>query len=401
MTDNLTGDSSNDGLNNMPKDSFYYIRLVCYVIIFIVGVVGNILVCLVVCRQRKMKNVTNYFIFNLAVSDLFVLLICIPFDFGEIVTGNFPYGAVMCRLIYPLQTMAATASVGTLVAISLNRFMAVVYPLRPQLQTRDAKKVIGIIWVFALALVSPYIAVLEMNAAGTECQEYFHEKGLNAGGYTISIFLLQYVVPLSIIGLSYIRIGRDLRKDKGSYSNDTLQRDQEKEAHKVMKILTVVVIVFALLMLPNHIYFLWYDFGKGEGDYPHADGIRQICQICVYANSAANPLIYNAVNEQFREGFKTYFRSWIECVLKIKRSKRRDDLKVTNRRNGAKPIGTCTMCGSSDTSLDGTLYSQKQRLQVNNNGGAQISMNGTTDTKNSIESESDKVEEDKELLTSV
>ena len=59
------------------------------------------------------------------------------------------------------------------------------------------------------------------------------------------------------------RIGRDLRKDKGSYSNDTLQRDQEKEAHKVMKILTVVVIVFALLMLPNHIYFLWYDFGKG------------------------------------------------------------------------------------------------------------------------------------------
>lgn len=121
MTDNLTGDSSNDGLSNMPKDSFYYIRLVCYVIIFIVGVVGNILVCLVVCRQRKMKNVTNYFIFNLAVSDLFVLLICIPFDFGEIVTGNFPYGAVMCRLIYPLQTMAATASVGTLVAISLNR----------------------------------------------------------------------------------------------------------------------------------------------------------------------------------------------------------------------------------------------------------------------------------------
>ena len=127
MTDNLTGDSSNDGLNNMPKDSFYYIRLVCYVIIFIVGVVGNILVCLVVCRQRKMKNVTNYFIFNLAVSDLFVLLICIPFDFGEIVTGNFPYGAVMCRLIYPLQTMAATASVGTLVAISLNRWVGFIF----------------------------------------------------------------------------------------------------------------------------------------------------------------------------------------------------------------------------------------------------------------------------------
>lgn len=105
------------------ENPIYYIRLVCYVIIFIVGVVGNILVCLVVCRERKMKNVTNYFIFNLAVSDLSVLLICIPFDFGEIVTETFPYGAFMCRLIYPLQTLATTASVGTLVAISLNRYV--------------------------------------------------------------------------------------------------------------------------------------------------------------------------------------------------------------------------------------------------------------------------------------
>ena len=118
ITSNLT---ATGGHEDATINSFYYIRLVCYVIIFIVGVIGNILVCLVVCRERKMKNVTNYFIFNLAVSDLSVLLICIPFDFGEIVTGTFPYGAFMCRLIYPLQTMAATASVGTLVAISLNR----------------------------------------------------------------------------------------------------------------------------------------------------------------------------------------------------------------------------------------------------------------------------------------
>ena len=83
--------------------------------------------------------------------------------------------------------------------------MAVVYPLRPQLQTRDAKKVIGVIWVFALALVSPYMAVLEMDVSGTKCVEDFQDKGLKAGVYTISIFLLQYVVPLSIIGLSYIR----------------------------------------------------------------------------------------------------------------------------------------------------------------------------------------------------
>lgn len=118
----MTGNNTTtENVSVLRENGFYYARLVCYVIIFIIGVIGNILVCLVVCRQRKMKNVTNYFIVNLAVSDLAVLLICIPFDFGEIVTHYWPYGAVMCKLIYPLQTLATTASVGTLVAISLNR----------------------------------------------------------------------------------------------------------------------------------------------------------------------------------------------------------------------------------------------------------------------------------------
>ena len=80
-----------------------------------------------------------------------------------------------------------------------------------------------------------------------------------------------------------------------------------------------------------------------------------LCQICVYANSASNPLIYSAVNEQFREGFKNYFRSWIDCVLKIKGSRRKDNMRTNKRRTKAKPVGGCSFCGQSDTSLNGTL----------------------------------------------
>ena len=80
-----------------------------------------------------------------------------------------------------------------------------------------------------------------------------------------------------------------------------------------------------------------------------------LCQICVYANSASNPLIYSAVNEHFREGFKNYFRSWIDCVLKIKGSRRKDKMRTNKRRTKAKPVGGCSFCGQSDTSLDGTL----------------------------------------------
>lgn len=117
----VTNSTTNSTVQVASQSYFLIPKLVCYVVIFIVGVVGNTLVCLVVCGERKMKNVTNYFIVNLAAADLSVLLICIPFDFGEQVTAKWPYGAFLCRLIYPLQTMASIASVFTLVAISLNR----------------------------------------------------------------------------------------------------------------------------------------------------------------------------------------------------------------------------------------------------------------------------------------
>lgn len=115
---------------------------------------------------------------------------------------------------------------------------------------------------------------------------------------------------------------------------------------------------------------------------PHAPSIMALCQICVYANSASNPLIYNAVNEQFREGFKNYFRSWIECVLKIKGSKRRDNIQIAvNRRNGPKPMGSCTMCRSgSETSINGTLCPQTES-QVNNNDRDDITQSASVDTK--------------------
>lgn len=96
------------------------------VILCIVGTIGNTLVVLIVYRQNKMRTVTNYLIVNLATSDLFVLLINIPLDL--IVTfhdGKWLYGAGMCKLINPLQTMATTVSVYSLVAISIGRYVYV------------------------------------------------------------------------------------------------------------------------------------------------------------------------------------------------------------------------------------------------------------------------------------
>ncbi|XP_029186259.2 5-hydroxytryptamine receptor 2A-like isoform X2 [Acropora millepora] len=71
-----------------------------------VSVTGNALVRIIIVRHRRMRTVTNYFILNLAVADLAVTCICIPFDIP--VQENdyrWPYGGFLCRTLYPLQTM--------------------------------------------------------------------------------------------------------------------------------------------------------------------------------------------------------------------------------------------------------------------------------------------------------
>ncbi len=97
-------------------------EIISTLVLCIVGGIGNTLVVLVVCRQSKMRTVTNFLIVNLAASDLFVLFINIPLDLIVKLSGNkWLYGASMCKLIPPLQTMATTVSVWSLVAISIGR----------------------------------------------------------------------------------------------------------------------------------------------------------------------------------------------------------------------------------------------------------------------------------------
>jgi len=95
------------------------LKLTLYGIIFLVSAVGNSLVCTVILRRKKMKTVTNYFILNLAKADLTLTCICIPFDIPvQELDNKWPYGALLCRVIYPLQTLALFASIYTLTAVS-------------------------------------------------------------------------------------------------------------------------------------------------------------------------------------------------------------------------------------------------------------------------------------------
>ncbi len=73
--------------------------------LFIVGIVGNLLVILVVLKNSHMRTITNMFIFNLAIGDFFVILICLPPTILNDVTGNWWFGETMCKIIPYVQVI--------------------------------------------------------------------------------------------------------------------------------------------------------------------------------------------------------------------------------------------------------------------------------------------------------
>lgn len=78
--------------------------LICFhCIVFVVGLVGNTLVCVAVYRNHTMRTVTNYFIVNLAVADFLVILFCLPPSVVWDVTSTWFFGVAMCKIVLYLQ----------------------------------------------------------------------------------------------------------------------------------------------------------------------------------------------------------------------------------------------------------------------------------------------------------
>lgn len=311
--------------------AFKAIKLSFYAVIFLISVIGNTLVCVVIARRRRMRTVTNFFVLNLAASDLAITCICIPFDIP--VQENhyrWPYGQFFCRVLYPLQTVAMFASIFTLTAVSLNRFWAIVYPLRKQMTKKHAMVVIVIIWIMCTLLTAPYVMVLNLDKATMECREYWPGIGYRKT-YTASLFVLQYFLPLTVITLAYLKIGLELRACSSVKNalavNAVLHNAHRNEARKVVRMLIVVTLLFAICVLPNNVMWLWLDFGNGDS-YPHFWDMVAFTNIILFANSAANPLAYTICHENFREEFKLY----VTCDPKIFQSMAETTITYTRTR---------------------------------------------------------------------
>lgn len=140
-------------------DTIKPVVAICFSIIGITGVLGNTLVIFVVLLNPQMRSTTNILIINLAISDLLFVLFAAPFTAIDYVSDEWSLGNAWCKTVQYLIIVTALASIYTLVLMSLDRFLAVVYPIssRSLRNEQNALRAITILWLIILSIAIPVI----------------------------------------------------------------------------------------------------------------------------------------------------------------------------------------------------------------------------------------------------
>ncbi|XP_076239629.1 orexin receptor type 2 isoform X2 [Calliopsis andreniformis] len=321
-----------DRIMNYIYPKFWdWVLIASHSIIFVVGLIGNALVCIAVYRNHTMRTVTNYFIVNLAVADFLVLLLCLPFTVLWDITETWFLGLTLCKAVPYLQTVSVTVSILTLTFISIDRWYAICFPLRFKSTTSRAKTAIIGIWVIALLFDIPDLVGLHTvppthinvkTILFTRCEMPWSPKSQVT--FTVVKLIFLYTGPLIFMTVAYWQIVRVLwRSDIPGHNLPTRVSQmsqtpsgggnpeaQLRSRRKAAKMLVTVVITFAICYFPVHLLsVLRYTIMLPSNKWVTSSSL--IAHGLCYFNSAVNPLIYNFMSGKFRQEFHRTVR---ECT---------------------------------------------------------------------------------------
>lgn len=192
---------------------------VLFGLIFLLGMVGNTLVLVVLGRLRPggrpSRSATNIFILNLSIADFSFLLFCVPFQATIYSLPEWIFGAFFCKWVHYLAMATMLVSIFTLVAMSVDRYIAVVHAKRSSCirSKRNAALGVGVIWLLSLLIAIP-VAQHQALMSGHQqapnssfCWEHWADGSTAKQMYKITILLVGYLLPLVLITCCYAKVG--------------------------------------------------------------------------------------------------------------------------------------------------------------------------------------------------
>ena len=346
MSGNNTESHSHGCTYHVDSSTEQVFKCIAYFIIMFTSLIGNALVICVVSMNRHMRTVTNYFIVNMAVADLLLTVFNMPLTIRLIITGDVSwftgvFAEILCKIISFIQPLSVASSVLSLTAIAVDRFLAIIFPLKCYMTFQISSGIITAIWIVGIGVNSPFLYAQKV-ILGPDSKWYCYEDWTPvfsegaAQDFTIVLFVVFYAVPLLTMSVLYSFIIHKLwvRKMPGNQSVENQLR-ASKSKKKVLKMLLAVVILFALCWLPVYISQFISFFARETFRCGPPASLLFMGFFLGHGNSAISPTIYVIFNENFRKGF-------------------RNVLLCRCRRNRVAPLSNAaTILGADNSYIDG------------------------------------------------
>ncbi|XP_063976717.1 prolactin-releasing peptide receptor-like [Diachasmimorpha longicaudata] len=276
-----------------------------YAAIFLIGVFGNALVCYVVARNTQMQTVTNLFITNLALSDVLLCVLAVPFTPLYTFLGRWVFGQTLCHLVPYAQGVSIYISTFTLTSIAVDRFLVIIYPFRPRMKIKICVWVILGIWAFALLLTLPYGLYMTLEEPFTYCEEHWPSVRLRKL-FSSFTSILQFVVPFFVIAFCYIcvsiKLNHRVRSKPGTKTGKQEEVDRERKK-RTNRMLIAMVAIFGVCWLPLNMLNVVDDFYADTNHWMYYRLCFFITHWLAMSSTCYNPFLYAWLNDNFRKEF--------------------------------------------------------------------------------------------------
>nr|ANO39021.1 GCR044 [Schmidtea mediterranea] len=303
-----------------------------YVVLIFVGVFGNCITCRVILHFKVMRTPTNYYLLNLGIADLSVLILGLTQDF-YLTWSHYPYpfGNFGCIVKSLLSEMGMCTSVLTATGFTIERYIAICHPLLKPSESNNRQrtiKIIACIWITSFLCSLPLalqmgLQQLKRNDSSTNFTQrlledstvctQIEQKAL-PNSFLIS-FIIFFLTPLILMSVLYMRIGLTIRHSvcRGEQqiisSAEHKRRNQMRARKAAVKMLAAIVILFFLCLAPFHAERLMVTLiPESAWDSQKIlwrvhEFLYSLSGILYYFNCAINPILYNIMSHKFRNGF--------------------------------------------------------------------------------------------------
>ncbi|XP_022242496.1 probable G-protein coupled receptor 83 [Limulus polyphemus] len=282
-----------------------------YSITAVLALGGNVTVIVVLTFGKKSSRDLRAFLINLAASDITMATFSIPFTYTDFMLGRWIFEPFFCPVVLFMQHCSVIVSVYTLTIIGLDRYYAIMYPLGFQWTKTRGRIIIAIIWIVASGVSSVQLihgraeVFYIQNEIFYDCNEVMDEFGSKV--YTLVVFAVTFLIPLLVLTYTYVTIGLKMWKHSApGNAHDDRDKQQLQSKTKVIKMLAVVVLLFAVCWLPIHTFNMLIYFKKSfiivqsRKEYIIFVSAFFCCHWLSMANSFVNPFIYCFMSENFR-----------------------------------------------------------------------------------------------------